>query len=387
MPLESDKSTYLVTGAAGFIGSHVARELLRRGAVVVGVDNLNEYYDPRLKQARLQTLMPMGLNFARADLRDQASVQRLWSEWTPDFVIHLAGQPGVRHGIDHPYEYTSNNVEATLVVLEACRQFPVRHLVYASSSSVYGSTAQLPFSPRNPAVHPNSLYAASKLATEEMAHAYSRQFGIPTTGLRFFTVYGPWGRPDMAYFEFARQIIEGDGEVRFTGENSVRDFTYIDDIVEGVIRVTNKPAEPDLDWTPSSPRYDTSSAPWRLFNIGFGTQIPMDQMIHLLAAAIGRKVSISYASASSAAAASDVPLTHADTAPLVEHTGFRPKTDIRTGIRAFARWVMTWYQHLEHPEQDLFGLNDPGSAMTRDDAGAGLALSGASSLSPLAVGR
>jgi UDP-glucuronate 4-epimerase len=323
---------FLVTGAAGFIGSHVARHLLARGDEVVGVDNVNAYYDPALKLARLATLEGRaGFCFERLDVVDPAAVEALFARVQPEVVIHLAAQPGVRYSLTHPFAYTDANVTGTLSVLEGCRRHEVRHLVYASSSSVYGLNEKLPFSVEDNVDHPISLYAATKKANELMAHTYSHLFGIPTTGLRFFTVYGPWGRPDMAYFLFTRAILEGRPIEVFNHGKMSRDFTYVDDIVEGVVRTADRP--------PMRRSSVGTSAPYRLYNIGHNSPVPLLEMIETLERALGRtteKVLLPMQPG-------DVVATFADIDDLERDVGFRPSTPLDVGIGRFVDWYRDYY--------------------------------------------
>ncbi|NBR70334.1 MAG: NAD-dependent epimerase/dehydratase family protein, partial [Verrucomicrobia bacterium] len=259
----------LVTGAAGFIGYHLSERLLSAGDEVVGLDNLNDYYDPQLKEARLERLKKQkGFRFLRADLGDRTGVEKIWKETKPEVVVHLAAQAGVRYSLTHPHAYAKSNLEGMLDVLEACRAEQTGNLIFASSSSVYGLNQSMPFSERDNVDHPVSLYAATKKSNELMAHCYAHLYGIPCTGLRFFTVYGPWGRPDMAYYKFTQNILEG-REIELYGDGKMqRDFTYVDDIVEGVVRLTRHPAQPNPDWSGKKPDPATSPAPYRIYNIG-----------------------------------------------------------------------------------------------------------------------
>jgi len=279
----------LVTGAAGFIGMHTALRLLERGDAVLGIDNLNAYYDPALKHARLALLRShLGFRFAETDIADRPGLDAQFRDFKPDRVVHLAAQAGVRYSISHPQAYGESNLVGFLNVLEACRQFPVEHLVYASSSSVYGGNRKLPFSEQDAVDHPVSLYAATKKANELMAHSYSHLFRIPTTGLRFFTVYGPWGRPDMAYFSFTRDILAGRPIDVFNHGQMRRDFTYIDDIVDGVVATLDKPATPDVAHDPLAPHADRSDAPYRVFNIGNQQPVMLGDFITAIEQALGR---------------------------------------------------------------------------------------------------
>ena len=330
----------LVTGAAGFIGAAVAHRLLERGERVIGLDNLNAYYDPALKQARLQRLeaaaAPGQFRFAALDVADADGLAALVAAERPDRVIHLAAQAGVRYSIENPGVYIQSNLVGFGAVLEACRHQGVGHLVYASSSSVYGGNRQMPFSEQQPVNHPVSLYAATKKANELMAHTYSHLYGLPATGLRFFTVYGPWGRPDMAPMLFARAILAGEPIKVFNQGRMQRDFTYIDDIAEGVIRCLDKPANPDPQFDPLQPNPATSAAPHRLFNIGNSQPIELLHFITVLERALGREAIRDLQPMQPG----DVPATAAATAALEAWVGFRPSTPIEVGVERFARWYL-----------------------------------------------
>jgi UDP-glucuronate 4-epimerase len=331
----------LVTGAAGFIGSFTAQRLLARGDEVVGLDNLSDYYDVALKRARLARLEAMpGFRFVKMELADQAGMARLFAAERFDRVVHLGAQAGVRHSIDHPHLYVSSNVVGTLNVLEGCRHSGVAHLVYASTSSVYGAGTAMPFSVHDPASHPLTLYAASKRATELMAHNYSALFGLPTTGLRFFTVYGPWGRPDMALFLFARAIIDGEPIRLFNHGNHTRDFTYVEDIVEGVVRVTDQIATADPAWDSAHPDPARSRFPYRLFNIGSNRPIPLMRYVELLEQCLGRKAKKLMLPMQTG----DVADTFADVSDLVAAVGYQPDTPIEVGVRNFVDWFCEYYQ-------------------------------------------
>ncbi len=331
----------LLTGAAGFIGMHTALRLLACGEQVIGVDNLNDYYDVSLKHARLARLTPQaGFSFHALSVEDREAMPRLFEQEKPDRVIHLAAQAGVRYSLTNPHAYIDANLQGFLNILEGCRHHGVRHLTYASSSSVYGGNAALPFSEHHNIDHPVSLYAATKKANELMAHTYSHLFGLPTTGLRFFTVYGPWGRPDMALFLFTRAILEGRPIDVFNHGKMVRDFTYVDDIVEGVIRVHDKPAEPHPAFDPAAPDPATSNAPYRVFNIGNSQPTPLMDYIAALEAALGREAVKNYLPMQ----AGDVPATSADTTELDAWVGFKPATPVREGVARFVRWYREFYK-------------------------------------------
>lgn len=331
----------LVTGAAGFIGFHVARALLDRGAPVIGVDNLNAYYDPALKEARLAQLEGRpGFSFHRLDLAFRDATARLFAETRPEVVIHLAAQAGVRHSIDHPEDYVDANLVGFGNILEGCRRSGVRHLAYASSSSVYGANTLLPFSIHHNVDHPVSLYAATKKANELMAHCYSHLYRLPTTGLRFFTVYGPWGRPDMALFKFTRAILAGEPIEVYNEGRMRRDFTYIDDVVEGVVRVAAKPATPDPGWSGRTPDPGTSNAPYRLYNIGNSEPVDLLTMIALLERALGREAQKTWLPLQPG----DVPETAADVEDLARDVGYRPSTPLEEGIARFVAWYRDYYR-------------------------------------------
>ena len=331
----------LVTGAAGFIGSFVTQRLLDRGDTVTGFDNLNGYYDPTLKQARLDRLdASKGFDFIRGDLIDAAALRRVFQERKPQRVIHLAAQAGVRHSLSHPEDYVQSNLVGTANVLECCRQAEVEHLIYASTSSVYGLNRRMPFSTHDPADHPAQFYAATKRATELMAHSYSHLFKLPTTGLRFFTVYGPWGRPDMAFFIFTRAILAGEPIQVFNFGKHTRDFTYVEDIAEGVVRAHDKPAVPDPSFDATHPRSHTSSAPWRLYNLGGGQPVPLMHYLHVLEERLGRKAKIELLPMQ----AGDVPDTSADTEDLILDLGFKPSTSVEIGMDRFVRWYRDYYK-------------------------------------------
>jgi UDP-glucuronate 4-epimerase len=331
----------LVTGAAGFIGYHVTRRLLDRGDAIVGLDNLNAYYDVSLKEARLARLTNHpGFRFAKLDLADREGMASLFATEQPQRIVHLAAQAGVRYSLENPHAYVDSNLAGFVNILEGCRQEGVEHLVYASSSSVYGGNTHLPFSEHDNIDHPVSLYAATKKANELMAHTYSHLFRLPTTGLRFFTVYGPWGRPDMALFLFTRAILDGRPIDVFNHGNMVRDFTYIDDIVEGVVRVVDRPAEANAAFDPARPDPGTSNAPYRVFNIGNSQPTPLAEYIEALEDALGRKAERNYRSMQPG----DVPDTSANTDELEAWVGFKPNTPMREGVRRFVEWYREYYE-------------------------------------------
>jgi UDP-glucuronate 4-epimerase len=330
----------LVTGAAGFIGFHLSRQLLQNDHVVVGLDNVNDYYDVNLKKDRIQQLQSFDrFSFVHMDLADREGMQQLFETSRFDVVVNLAAQAGVRYSIENPHAYVDSNLVGFVNILEGCRHTGVSHLVYASSSSVYGLNTRMPFSVHDNVDHPISLYAASKKSNELMAHTYSYLYGLPTTGLRFFTVYGPWGRPDMALFLFTKAIEAGKPIQVFNHGHMKRDFTYIDDIVEGVIRVIGTRPEPDPSWSGDQPDPGTSPAPYRLYNIGNNNTVELLTFIEAIEDALGRKAEKEWLPLQ----AGDVPETCADVDSLKAVTGFKPNTDIRTGIRNFIDWYRDYY--------------------------------------------
>jgi UDP-glucuronate 4-epimerase len=330
----------LVTGAAGFIGSHTSQRLLAQGHEVVGVDDLNDYYDVTLKQARLARLTPQrGFRFAKLDIADEAAMRDLFARERFARVVHLAAQAGVRYSLEQPHAYIHSNLTGTLNVLEGCRHNGVEHLVYASTSSVYGANTNMPFSVHNIADHPLSLYASTKRANELMAHNYSALFKLPTTGLRFFTVYGPWGRPDMALFMFTRNILEGRPIDVFNNGHHHRDFTYVDDIAEGVVRVSARVAQPDPAWRGDAPDPATSFAPFRIYNIGNGSAVPLMRYIEIIEECLGRKAQKNFLPLQ----LGDVPDTSADVEDLAAAVGYRPATSVEVGVRNFVDWFCDYY--------------------------------------------
>ena len=329
----------LLTGCAGFIGMHTCERLLARGDEVVGIDNLNDYYDPALKQARLQRLLGRpGFRFEQLDIADAAGLQRVFDTQRPQRVVNLAAQAGVRYSLKNPQAYVTSNLTGFVNVLEACRHHDVEHLVYASSSSVYGHNAALPFRVEQDVDHPVSLYAATKKSNELMAHCYSHLFRLPTTGLRFFTVYGPWGRPDMALWLFTRAILDGRPIEVFNEGRMRRDFTYIDDIVEGVVRVIDHVATPDPGYDRRTPNAAVSDAPYRLYNIGNQSPVQLLDFIAAIEDALGRKAVRNLLPMQ----AGDVEATFADVSALDAAVGFRPATPIEVGVRRFVEWYRTW---------------------------------------------
>jgi len=331
----------LVTGAAGFIGYHVARRLLERGETVLGLDNLNDYYDVRLKKARLAQLKPFkNFQFQKLDLINRKGMAALFARRKFRRVVHLAAQAGVRYSLVNPHAYTDGNVVGFLNVLEGCRRAKVEHLVYASSSSVYGGNTRMPFSVHDNVDHPVSLYAATKKANELMAHTYAHLYGIPCTGLRFFTVYGPWGRPDMALFLFTKAILAGKPIDVYNHGRMQRDFTYIDDIVEGVVRALDRPASPDPAWSGDAPNPATSSAPCRLYNIGNHQPVELLRFIEILEKALGKTARKNFLPMQ----AGDVPATYADVQDLIDDVGFKPDTPLVEGIKKFVEWYRAFYK-------------------------------------------
>jgi len=333
----------LVTGAAGFIGFHTTRRLLERGEKVVGLDNLNAYYDPTLKGARLELLRQHpGFRFVQIDLADRPAMEELFRAEKFQRVVHLAAQAGVRYSITHPHTYVHSNVTGFLHVIEGCRHNAVEHLVYASTSSVYGANTQMPFTERQNVDHPLTLYAATKKANELMAHSYSSLYGLPTTGLRFFTVYGPWGRPDMALFLFTRHILAGTPIDVFNGGRHRRDFTYIDDIVQGVVAAVDKIATPDANWNSAAPDPATSNAPYRIYNIGNQQPVELLRYIEVLERCLGRQAKKHLLPMQPG----DLPDTWADVEALARDVGYRPRTDLETGVKRFVEWYLGYY----HPQ-------------------------------------
>lgn len=347
---------YLVTGTAGFIGFHLAKKLLERGEEVVGLDIINDYYDINLKYARLEH---MGISkvqiernklvqsstypnyrFVQMELSEKEPVMALFAEEKFDVVIHLAAQAGVRYSLSNPEVYIQSNILAFLNILEGCRYHPVKHLVYASSSSVYGANEKMPFSTSDPVDHPISLYAASKKSNELMAHTYSHLFGIPTTGLRFFTVYGPWGRPDMALFLFTEAILKGEPIQVFNYGNMKRDFTYVDDIVAGVMKVADRPAKPNPDFDPQNPDPGSSKVPYKIYNIGNSSPVLLMDYIKAVEKGLGKEAKMDLLPLQPG----DVPASHADVTDLVRDTGYKPETPIEEGVKAFTDWYLDYYK-------------------------------------------
>ena len=331
----------LVTGAAGFIGSALSARLLARGDEVLGYDNLNAYYDPSLKEARLARLLPQpGFGFVRASLEDRPALEKAFADFRPERVVNLAAQAGVRYSLENPQAYIDSNIVGFTHVLEACRHGGVEHLVYASSSSVYGANRKLPFSVRDPVDHPVSLYAATKKANELMAHTYSHLFQLPTTGLRFFTVYGPWGRPDMALFLFTRKILAGEPIDVFNHGRHTRDFTYVDDIVEGVMRTLDRIPAGDALFDPMQPSPASSAAPYRVYNIGNHQPVELARYIEVIEECLGRKATRNLLPLQPG----DVPDTFADIEELTRDTGYAPRTTVEEGVARFIAWYRDYYR-------------------------------------------
>ncbi|MEK6673138.1 MAG: NAD-dependent epimerase [Nitrospirota bacterium] len=338
---KTDKKRVLVTGTAGFIGSFLAKKLLERGDEVVGIDNLNDYYDVNLKLSRLKQLEGIkGFKFKKVDLADREEIRQLFSAHSFDVVANMAAQAGVRYSIVNPYVYIDSNISGFLNILEGCRHSGVKHFVFASSSSVYGANTKMPFSVHHNVDHPVSLYAATKKSDELMAHTYSSLYGIPCTGLRFFTVYGPWGRPDMAYFIFTKAILEDRPIDVFNNGKMRRDFTYIDDIIEGVVRVIDKVPLSDTNWNGDKPDSATSYAPYRLYNIGNNNPVELMHFIKVLEDSLGKEAKKKMLPMQ----AGDVPATYADIDDLTRDVGFRPVTSIEEGIREFVNWYREYYK-------------------------------------------
>lgn len=347
---------FLVTGTAGFIGFHVVQYLVDRGDEVVGLDVINDYYDVNLKYARLEhhgiqkssiqlgelvqsTTIPK-YRFIQLDICEKKPLMALFEKEKFDMVIHLAAQAGVRHSLTHPEVYIQSNISAFLNILECCRFHPVKHLVYASSSSVYGSNEKMPFSTSDSVDHPISLYAASKKANELMAHTYSHLFGVPTTGLRFFTVYGPWGRPDMALFLFTEAILKGETIKVFNYGKMKRDFTYVDDIVKGVVKVADRPASPNPHFDPQNPDPGSSKAPYKIYNIGNSSPVLLMDYIHAVEKGLGKTAKMELLPLQPG----DVPASHADVSDLVRDTGYKPETSVNEGVKAFTDWYLSYYK-------------------------------------------
>ena len=331
----------LVTGAAGFIGFHASKRLLDSGYDVIGLDNLNNYYDINLKNDRLKILQEYdGFTFHKIDLKDQGEVESLFKKESPQRVIHLAAQAGVRYSIENPHAYIQSNIVGTFNILEGCRRNQVEHLVYASSSSVYGLNTKYPFSVHDKSSHPVSLYGATKISNELMAHSYSHLYKLPTTGLRFFTVYGPWGRPDMAYFLFTKSILASEPIELYNQGNMIRDFTYIEDIVEGVCRIIKKIPDPNPNWSGSDPDPASSTAPYRLYNIGSNRPTPLMDYVKEIEKNLGVKAKLNLMPMQGG----DVKKSHADVDDLVKDFEYSPKWNIQNGIKSFIQWYIDYYK-------------------------------------------
>ena len=331
----------LVTGAAGFIGFHASKRLLDSGYDVIGLDNLNNYYDINLKNDRLKILQEYdGFTFHKIDLKDQGEVESLFKKESPQRVIHLAAQAGVRYSIENPHAYIQSNIVGTFNILEGCRRNQVEHLVYASSSSVYGLNTKYPFSVHDKSSHPVSLYGATKISNELMAHSYSHLYKLPTTGLRFFTVYGPWGRPDMAYFLFTKSILASEPIELYNQGNMIRDFTYIEDIVEGVCRIIKKIPDPNSNWSGSDPDPASSTAPYRLYNIGSNRPTPLMDYVKEIEKNLGVKAKLNLMPMQGG----DVKKSHADVDNLVKDFEYSPKWNIQNGIKSFIQWYIDYYK-------------------------------------------
>jgi len=331
----------LITGSAGFIGSTLAKSLLDRGEIVIGIDNHNDYYDPKIKEDRLERLNSYSsYTHIRVDISNRLEINEIFSKYKPDRVVNLAAQAGVRYSIENPLAYIDSNIVGFANILEGCRNYDVEHLVYASSSSVYGANTSMPFSIHHNVDHPMSLYAASKKSNELMAHTYSHLFNLPTTGLRFFTVYGPWGRPDMALFKFTKSIIDNKPIDVFNFGKHRRDFTYIDDIVEGVIRILDKPATPNQDWNSDNPDPGTSLAPWRVYNIGNNQPIELMDYIAALEKSLDKKAEINFLPLQPG----DVPDTYANVDDLIKDFDYKPATSVIQGISGFVSWYKEYFK-------------------------------------------
>jgi UDP-glucuronate 4-epimerase len=331
----------LITGAAGFIGFHLSKKLLDDSYQIVGIDNLNDYYDPSLKQSRLEILGKYNnFNFHKVDLKDKVEVDNIFETYQPTHVINLAAQAGVRYSIENPYAYVDSNLTGFMNILEACRNYPVDHLLYASSSSVYGGNKVAPFSTNHNVDHPVSLYAATKKSNELMAHTYSHLYGIPTTGLRFFTVYGPYGRPDMAYFSFTKDILAGKPIKVFNHGKMERDFTYIDDIVEGIVKLIGKAPAANKDWDESKDDLSTSFAPYKIYNIGNNNPVQLMRFINALESALGKEAEKIYMDMQPG----DVLRTYADVSDLERDINFKPSTSIEEGLTKFVEWYEEYFK-------------------------------------------
>ena len=331
----------LITGAAGFIGFHLSKKLLDESYQIIGIDNLNDYYDQSLKQSRLETLNKYeNFNFHKVDIKEKKQVDDIFAQYKPTYIINLAAQAGVRYSIENPYAYVDSNLIGFINILECCRNHPIKHLLYASSSSVYGGNKVAPFSTNHNVDHPVSLYAATKKSNELMAHTYSHLYNIPTTGLRFFTVYGPWGRPDMAYFSFTQDILAGKPIKVFNHGKMERDFTYIDDIVEGIVKLIDKVPVANKDWDESRNDLSTSFAPYKIYNIGNNQPVKLMRFINALEDALGKEAEKIYVDMQPG----DVIRTYADVSDLEKDIGFKPSTSIEDGLKKFVEWYKEYYK-------------------------------------------
>lgn len=331
----------LITGVSGFIGFHLSQKLLKEGFQIIGIDNFNDYYDPSLKRARFEILSKYdNFIFYKVDIKDSYEVNNIFKIYNPKYVVNLAAQAGVRYSIDNPYAYIDSNIIGFINILEACRNYPVEHLLYASSSSVYGGNRTVPFSTNHNVDHPVSLYAATKKSNELMAHTYSHLYGIPTTGLRFFTVYGPYGRPDMAYFSFTKNIFDGNPIKVFNNGNMERDFTYIDDIVEGIQKLIQKPPIANKEWNENNNGISTSFAPYKIYNIGNNRPVKLMKFINTLEFLVGKEVKKIYMDMQ----LGDVLMTYADVSDLERDIEFKPSTGIEEGLRKFIEWYEEYYK-------------------------------------------
>lgn len=331
----------LITGTAGFIGSHLARELLSDGHIVIGIDNHNNYYDPQLKEDRLKLIIDnKNYNHYRIALEDKESIKNCFKKFEPEVVVNLAAQAGVRYSIENPFAYLESNLCGFLNIIENCKRFNVKHLIYASTSSVYGANSKMPFSELDSTNHPLSFYAATKKANELMAHTYSYLFDLPTTGLRFFTVYGPWGRPDMALFKFTKSILEEKEFDVYNFGNHTRDFTYVDDIVKGISTMISLPAQPNIGWDGNNPDPSSSLAPWKIYNIGNNNPIKLMSYIEVLESLLKRKAKINFLPKQPG----DVPDTFADVSKLETEFNYKPSTTIQEGISKFIEWYLEYYE-------------------------------------------
>ncbi|WP_215143153.1 NAD-dependent epimerase [Exiguobacterium qingdaonense] len=337
------KKTVLVTGVAGFIGFHLARRLLKEGHHVIGIDIVNDYYDPRLKESRLHVLTHPHFKLYRDALENKMAITRVFEKTQPHVVVNLAAQAGVRYSLENPDAYIQSNIVGFLNILEACRAYPVEQLIYASSSSVYGSNKAMPFSEQHPVDHPLSLYAASKKANELMAHTYSHLFGLKTTGLRFFSVYGPWGRPDMALYKFTEAIMNGEPIDVYNYGDMQRDFTYIDDIIESIVRLMDIEPLPEEEFDYEQPLPDRSDVPFRVYNIGNQQPVPLMDFIRTIEERVGKKAILKLLPLQ----AGDVPASFADSSSLYESIDFQPRTSIQEGVNAFIDWYIAYHQVLK----------------------------------------